>query len=139
MPTDPRRLGKALVGAGFAADVSLLAFDFEQAATADATIILGALPACRIRKATYVQESAATAVTSFTAQLQNLTDTVDVTDALDIDGVGAATAADFVMSTVKGARDFDHGDMLQVVFDETGGTVTAPDFVGIILEVQLLD
>lgn len=139
MPTDPRRLGKVIAGAGFAADVAVLSFNVDNGATADATYQLGALPRCRIRKAWYVQESAATAATSFFATLQNATGPVDVTGDLDIDALGAATAGAFVMSTVAGARDFAEGDILQIVFDETGGTVTAPDLVGVVVEIQLLD
>lgn len=137
--SEPKRLGKVVAGAGFAADVSLIAFNVDNATTGDATYVLGALPRCRVRKAFYVQESDATAATSFTAKLQNKTGTVDVTAALDIKTLGAGAKADFVLSTVAGARNFAEGDLLQIVFDETGGTVTAPDLVGVVLEVQLLD
>lgn len=139
MSTKPRRLGKVLAGAGFAADVTVLVFNVDNGTAGDATYQLGALPRCRVRKATYVQESNATAATSFTALLQNKTGPVAVTAALDIKTLDAATKADFVLSTVAGALDLAEGDILEVVFNETGGTVTAPDFVGIVVEVQLLD
>lgn len=139
MPTDPRRLGKVLAGAGFAADVAIIGFNVDNAATADATFSLGALPKCRIRKAWYVQETTAAAATSFVATLNNATKAVAVTGDLDITAITGGEGDAFVMSTVAGARDFDEGDVLEIVFDETGGTVTAPDLVGVTIEVQLLD
>jgi hypothetical protein len=140
MPQNPRRLGATLAAAGFAADISWIVFNVDNAATADATYQLGAVPKkCRIRAATYVQESAATAVTSFTCLLQNKTGTVALVTALDIKALAAATKADFVLSTVAGALDLAAGDIIEAVFNETGGTVTAPDLVSIILEVQHTD
>lgn len=139
MPKKPRRLGKVLAAAGFAADVDFLTFTFTNSTTADATFLLARMPKCKVRSATYVQTADATAVTSYTATLVNATGPVNVTAALDIKAIAATAGADFVLSTVAGATNFAHGDILRVFFDETGGTVTAPGLVTILVEVQLLN
>lgn len=138
MPKQPRRLGKVLASAGFAAEVSYLTFVFTNATAADATFLLARMPKCRIRSARYLQTSDATAATTYTATLVNATGPVNATAALDIKGIAAAAGADFALSTVAGALNFAAGDILRVFFDETGGTVTAPGLVTILVEIQLL-
>jgi hypothetical protein len=87
-----------------------------------------------LRKATYTQTAAATAATSFTATLKN--GAVAMTGALDIKALGANGSADFAMAS-ESARRFKAGDVLTIFFDETGGTVTAPGFVTVCLELAL--
>jgi hypothetical protein len=59
--------------------------------------------------------------------------------ALDIKTLAADTAADFAGIPTDNDAVLADGDTLDVVFNETGGTVTAPDRVGIMLEFLLLE
>ena len=137
MAKTPRRLGQVLAAAGFAAEVQTLTFVINNTTTADATFRLVRLPRkCKIRKVTYSQTADATAVTSFTAQLQSATGPTSLTAALDIKLQGANFSADMVLSAP--GQIVPAGQVLQLVFDETGGTVTAPGYVGLAVEVQLL-
>lgn len=139
MAKTPRRLGQVLAGAGFAAEVQTLVINFNNTATADATInLFRTTRKCKIRKATYVQTVAATAVTTYTATIQKATGAVALTAALAIKGLGANTGADFVLTTTDANRIIPAGEIVNVLFDEVGGTVTAPGVVGIAIEVQLL-
>lgn len=119
-----------------AGPVCLNVFTVLNAATADATLqLFVASRKCRVLRASYVQAAGATAATTFTALLQNKTGAVALTDALDIKALAAATAADWAVVD----SDLADGDIVEIVFDETGGTVTAPGLVGITLEIQLLE
>ncbi len=125
-----------LVNPEIAGPVCLNVFTVLNAATADATLqLFVASRKCRILRASYVQAANATAVTSFTALLQNKTGTVALTDALDIKALVATTAADWAVID----SDLADGDIVEIVFNETGGTVTAPGLVGITAEIQLLE
>lgn len=132
--TPPARLHNKLVHPSAGAPVSLVALTVDNAATADATVALfRATSKCMIRKASYHQESNAAAATSFVASLK--VGATDLTEDLDIDALGADAGADFVVNDVV----VEDGDVVDIVFNETGGTVTAPDLVGLCLEIQLLE
>lgn len=133
--SNPRELHKHLAGVSTGMPVNLVVINIDNAATADATIALfSATRKCRILRASYVQESGATAATTFVATLQVAS--VLLTDALDIKTLAADTAADWV--PVDGVVIAD-GDIVDIVFNEEGGTVTAPDLVSIALDVQYLE
>lgn len=133
--SNPRELHKHLAGKSVGMPVNLVVINIDNAATADATVALfAATRKCRILRASYVQESDATAATTFVATLQ--VGATALTDALDIKTLGADTADDWV--PVDGV-DIADGDIVDIVFNETGGTVTAPDLVSIALDVQYLE
>lgn len=138
MASQPRELHKDLVGPGFAAPVVVVSVNLDVTETVDTTVAaFVAHRKMKLIKASYVQESNATAVTSYTCQLKN--GATALTDALDIKALGADTAADFAGIDANNDVDLDDGDILDVVFDQEGGTVTAPDRVGILLEFLLLE
>lgn len=133
----PRELHKHLVDPNIAAPVAMTVWAFSNTATADATI-QGPKVTRKVRlvRASYQQTSDATAVTSYTLQLMN--GAVALTSALDIKAIAATAGADFVVTAVADADILADGDVITAVFNETGGTVTAPDQVAIALELQLL-
>lgn len=134
----PRELHSHLVSPTIAAPVQLVPLSLDVTETADVTIAaFVATRRCRLIAASYIQESNATAATSYTCQLQN--GGTALTTALDIAALAADTAADFVGIPIDETAILADGDTLDVVFNETGGTVTAPDRVGILLEIQLLE
>lgn len=138
MASQPKELHKDLVSPRIAAPVVLIPLTFDVAETADVTIAaFVAHRRMKIIKASYIQESNATAATTYTCKLAN--GATDITDALDIKTLGADAAADFAGIDSNDDTDLDDGDILDVVFNETGGTVTAPDRVGILIEALLLE
>lgn len=133
----PRELHSDLVNPAIAAPVVVVALTLDVTETADVTV--AAFKAVRKMKligASYHHESAATAVTSYTCQLSN--GGTAMSDALDIKAIGADAGADFAGIPTGSTSELADGDVLDVIFNETGGTVTAPDRVGILLEFQLL-
>lgn len=138
MASQPRELHADLVNPKVAAPVQVVALTLDVTETDDVTIAaFVAHRKMKLIKASYIQESNATADTSYTAQLKN--GATALTDALDIAALGADTATDFAGIDSNDDVDLDDGDILDVVFNETGGTVTAPDRVGILLEFLLLE
>lgn len=134
----PRELHKTLLGTGFAAPVQTVVCSLDVSETDDVTIpVLVANRRVRVVSASYIQESDATAATDFTAQLLN--GATAVSDALDIADLGADTPADFAGVPTDGDEILEDGDVLDIDFDQTGGTVTAPDRVLVTLEIQLLE
>jgi hypothetical protein len=133
----PRELHTNLVSPMIAAPVVVSVWAFSNAATADATV-QGPKMTRKVRlvRASYQQTADAEAATSFTLTLMN--GAVALTSALDIDALGATAGADFVITTVDNADILADGDVITAVFNETGGTVTAPGQVAITLELQLL-
>lgn len=139
MPRVPRRIGQVLAGAGFAAEVQTFVVNLSNTTTADATFRLFRVPRkCRIRKITYSQTANATAATTFTALVRKVTGTVALTGALNIRLQGANFSADMALVSTVSDLNVPAGEVLEVFFDETGGTVTAPGIVGVAIEVQLL-
>lgn len=135
---NPRELHADLVSPQMAAPVVAIPLSLDVTETADVTIAaFVATRKMRLIRASYIQESNATAVTSYTVQLKN--GATNLTDALDIKTLVADTAADFAGIPASKSADLADGDILDVVFNETGGTVTAPDRVGILLEFLLLE
>lgn len=133
----PRELHSGLVSPLVAAPVINTVWAFSNTATADATVQGPKMVRkVRLTKASYQQTADATAVTSFTLTLMN--GAVALTSALDIKAIAATAGSDFVITTVDGADILADGDVITAVFNETGGTVTAPGQVTIVLEFQLL-
>jgi hypothetical protein len=117
-----------------AAPVVPVLWVWDVADTADVTYVaFVATRKCRIIRASYLQESNATAATSFVCTLKN--GATSLTGDLDIKTLGADAGADFTIVD----SDIADGDTIDVVFNETGGTVTAPDQVVIMIELQWLE
>lgn len=133
----PRELHSGLVNPMIAAPVVTTIWAFANTSTSDATV-QGPKMVRKVRliKASYQQTADATAATSYTLTLMN--GAVALTSALDIKDIAATAGADFVVTTVDGADILADGDVITAVFNETGGTVTAPGQVAIVLEFQLL-
>lgn len=101
---------------------------------ADATFyILPVHKRCEIVAARYVQSAAATAATSYTATLR--VGTTGISDALNIKGLAAGTPASWSITRTE----LKPGDVINIFFDETGGTVTPPGVVGIAIELLYLE
>lgn len=138
MATNPRELHTHQVSPQIAAQVAFVPLSLDVTETADVTIAaFVATRRLRLIGASYIQETDATAATSYTCQLKN--GSTNLTDALDIAGLSADTAADFAGVPVGVDAELADGDTLDVVFNETGGTVTAPDRVGILLEFLVME
>lgn len=102
--------------------------------TADATYpLMRALDDGVLNAATFAQQLDATAVTSLTATIRNTTQSKDMTAALDIKALAALGVATFTL-TPANCR-FKAGDLIVLVYDETGGTVTAPGECSIALDI----
>ena len=139
MPTTPEELHTHLASPQAYAPVVLLAWCFQNDATADATHYGPKITRnMRIVRASYAQTADATAVTTYTCTLKN--GSTNLTSALDIKALGATTAghADFAVTATAADKFLQDGDQISAVFDETGGTVTAPGEVTILLELQLM-
>ena len=135
---NPRELHKDLNHPQVAAPVVVVPLSLDVTETADVTIAaFVATRRMRLIRASYIQESNATAATTYTCQLKN--GATNLTSALDIKALAADTAADFAGISASRSANLEDGDTLDVVFNETGGTVTAPDRVGILLEFLLLE
>ena len=135
---NPRELHKDLNHPYVAAPVVVMVWSFNNATAADATFQgPKATRDMRLLKASYQQTDDATAVTSYTLTLKN--GATALTTALDIKGIAATAGADFAGIAATNASDLKDGDVMTAVFDETGGTVTAPGVVTIMLEFLLLE
>jgi hypothetical protein len=138
--SNPRELHQDLVAPGFAAQVVMvpLTFDVTETASVDVEAFV-ATRRMRLINASYVQESNATAATSYTCLLQNATGSVALCTALDIKTLANDSGADFAGITADNTSELADGDILNVVFTVTGGSVTAPDRVGIMLEFMMME
>lgn len=85
----------------------------------------------------YIQEANATAATSFVMTLQ--VGATAISQALDIKTLGADAAGSILASATEANTILAAGSKLDAVFNETGGTATAPDAVCLSLEFQLLE
>ena len=134
-----REMHADLVNPQMSAPVVVVCVNIDVTETADVTVALfSASRKVKLTKASYVHEAAATAATTYTALLQNDTGSVAMSTALDIKALGAG--ADSLFAGVPTDLDavLEIGEILEIVFNETGGTVTAPGRVGLMLEFQLL-
>lgn len=127
---------------GYVVDSIVVHLNAAATTNVDTTLNLFRAPSrMRILKATYLQTADATAATSYTCQIQDATKSTNLTSALDIKALGANAGADF--AGIPAADDSDglinDGDRVVAVFDETGGTVTGPGDVQLMLEVALLE
>lgn len=133
-PSMPRELHSSLVHPSRGAPVQLVSITVDNAATTDAAYEVMVAPRqCRLISARYVQESNATAASSFVARL--LEGANALTEDLDIAALGAGDGATMVVND----RVLEAGDVVTLDFNETGGTVTAPDLVALTLEFLLLE
>lgn len=135
----PVELATKLASPQVAAQVVVFNWSFSNTTTADVTKYGPKITRkMKFIRASYAQTADATAVTSFTLTLKN--GSTALTSALDIKALGATTSghADFVTTTTDANRVMADGDQISAVFDETGGTVTAPGEVVIMLEFMLL-
>ncbi len=135
----PRELHVDLVNPNIAAPVVLVPISLDVSETADVTV--AAFVANRRMKliaASYIMESDASSIVTYTCLLQNGTGTVAMSTALDIKALAADTGADFVGIPAGDAAILADGDSFEVFFESTGGGTTAPDRVGILCEFQLL-
>jgi hypothetical protein len=138
MPVLPRELHNVLVNPNFAAQVQVCPLILDDPGNADATVVVFvASRRCKLIRASYLQAAGATAATSYTAQLKN--GSTNLSAALDIKALAADTVADFASIPTDKDAVLADGDILDLVFDETGGTVTAPGRVALTLEFQLLE
>lgn len=138
MASQPRELHSDLVNPMMAAPVVLIAVNIDVNETADVTVVaFVAHRKMKLINASYLQESNATAATSYVCTLKK--GSTSLTSDLDIKALGADAVADFAGIDSNNDVDLDDGDILDVVFNETGGTVTAPDRVCMLLEFLLLE
>lgn len=130
-----------LVNPNIGVIVTPLSFKFTESGDVDVTVqLFMASSKMRILSAKYIQSVDATAVTSYTALLQNVTGSVSLAALLDIKALGADAPADFdVVKDDDAAGILAAGDIVQVVFNETGGTATSPEVVFITIEVAMLE
>ena len=134
-----REMHKDIVNPQMSAPVVVALVTIDVAETADVTVaVFSASRKMKLINASYVHESAATAATSYTVLLQNDTGSVAMSTALDIKALGAGADSLFAGIPTNNDAVLEVGEILELVFNETGGTVTAPDRVGIMLEFQLL-
>jgi len=137
MPQTPRRLGKVLAAAGFAADVVTLLHSENITGVATTTFnILRATQKCRFRAASYLQANDTDGTK--TIKLRNETKAVDLTAALDVAALGANAGAAFVRTTVLGDRIIAVGDRISLVFTETVAGTVDPGEVRVLIELELL-
>jgi len=135
---NPRELHRHLVGPTIAAPVVSLPFIIDNAATADATVRLMVAPRkMRFVGGSYVQAANATAVTTFTATVE--VGSTALSQALDIKTPAEDVALFFLPSATSDDRDIAKGAVVEINFNETGGTVTAPGVCEIVLEFQLME
>ena len=136
---NPRELHRHLVGPAIAAPVVVVGpFDFTESSDADATVALFRAPRkMRFVSGVYTQSVDAQAATTYTATIE--VGTQQLSQDLDILTLGADTAAYFLPSATSDDRDINKGDLVEVNFNETGGTVTSPEVVHITLEFQLIE
>ena len=136
MAVPPQELHKTIASPQVAAPVVTVAVTFVESSDADATVVLFPVTRrMRLNKASYSQSVDAEAATSYTATLKK--GATAVSAALDIDALGAAGVAQFVVLRT-GDEIFETGDVLSIAFNETGGTATSPEIVWMMLEFQLL-
>jgi len=125
------------VGTKIAAPVVTLAFSFIETSDADATVQLFVAPrAMRFVSGSYIQSVDATAVTSYTATVE--VGSTALSQALDIKTLADATAGYFLPSATSLDRNIAKGDIVEINFNETGGTATSPELVNVVLEFQLM-
>lgn len=137
MATTPRRLGKVLAAAGFAADVTTVLHSENITGVGTTTYNVFTAPEkMRFRAASYLQ--AADTDGTKTLKLRNETKSVDLTADLDIDALGANAGAQFVPTTVNGDRYIAKGDRISMVFTETVAGTVDPGEVRVMIELELL-
>lgn len=135
----PRELHKHLVGTRIAAPVVVIGpFDFTESSDDDATVALfRATRKMRFVGGAYTQSVDATAATSYTATIE--VGSTALSQALDIKTLADATVGYFLPSTTSTDRDIAKGALVEVNFNQTGGTATSPEVVHIMLEFQLIE
>jgi len=135
----PRELHTHLVGTRIAAPVVIVGpIKFTNGTAGDATVnLFYASRKMRFVGGSYVQSADATAATTFTATVE--VGTQQLSQDLDIKTLADATVAHFLPSATSTDRDIAKGALVELNFNETGGTVTAPADVEVVLEFQLIE
>jgi hypothetical protein len=135
----PRELHTHLVGVRIAAPVVVIGpFNFTESSDDDATVnLFYATRKMRFVGGSYKQSVDATAVTSYTATIE--VGTQQLSQDLDIKTLDDATVGYFLPSATSTDRDIAKGDLVEVNFNQTGGTATSPEVVDIMLEFQLIE
>lgn len=134
----PKELHKVLVSSDRAAPVVVLTFSFTESSDADATVpLFYASRKMRFVGGKYVQSVDATAATTYTATLE--VGSTALSEALDIKTLADATVADLLPSATSADRNIAEGDLVEIAFDETGGSATSPEDVNLTLEFLLLE
>lgn len=132
----PRELHSDLVSPEMAAPVVTLVVNFTESGDADATVTLfAAARKMKLIAASYVQSIDAQAATTYVASINN--GATKMTEDLDIKALADDVSAQFVALRTKDA-DLAIGDIVSIVLNETGGSVTSPEVVWIQFEFQLL-
>lgn len=140
MPVNsPKELHSRLVHPSIAAPVVTHFLTFNETTTDDATqaSVFMASRKMRFVGGTYIQAGEATAATSFVATVQVSTQVLSA--ALDIKTLAADAVGTFTPSLVSADRDIVQGDLVDIVFNQEGDTVTAPGVCTITLEFQLIE
>jgi len=134
----PKELHRHLVSPKVAAQVVVFTTGFTNAATADATVPVFVAPRkMKFVGGKYVQSTDATAATSFAVSVKVGSQVVSAV--LDIKTLGADAAGAILPSTTEEDRIVASGSVIDILFNEVGGTVTAPDDVLLALEFQYLE
>jgi hypothetical protein len=135
----PRELHTHLVGVRIAAPVVVIGpIKFNNTTTDDATVnLFYATRKLRFVGGSYIMDAEATAATTFTATVE--VGTQQLSQDLDIKTLAADTVAHFLPSATSNDRDIAKGALVELNFDQTGGTVTAPGNVEVVLEFQLIE
>jgi len=135
----PKELHSHLVNPAIAAPVQVVNVTFTNSTTADATVANVFIAPRKVKfiGGKYVQSANATAATTFVATLK--VGSTSVSQDLDIKTLGADAVGSILASATEGDTVLAEGAQLDVVFNETGGTVTAPATCNLTLEFLLLE
>lgn len=136
---NPRELHRHLVGPKIAAPVVVYGpFEFTETGDVDVTVPLFVAPRkMRFVGGSYTQSVDAQAATTYTATIE--VGSTALSQALDILTPADDVASYFLPSATSIDRDIAKGAFVEVNFNETGGTVTSPEVVQIVLEFQLME
>ena len=134
----PHELHRHVTSTKIAAQVVVFTAKFTNSATADATVPVFVAPRkMKYVGGKYVQAVDATAVTTFVASVK--VGATAISEELDIKTLADDTAGALPASTTEENRVVAAGSVIDILFNEAGGTVTAPGDVLLALEFQYLE
>ena len=140
MPVNsPKELHSRLVHPSIAAPVVPVYITFTESTAGDATqtSVFMASRKMRFVGGTFIMAGEATAATTFVASVN--VSTTKLSQDLDIKGLAADAVGTFLPSSTSVDRDIAQGALVDIVFNEEGGTVTAPGVCTVTLEFQLIE